>query len=102
MAYGGESQLLAELAQPILLAAHKYQLLQVVHICEKEIAGNICEQNSINLFIFADTFQLVKLKAKAMEIVNQLQNPTKHEDWMVRVWKGSKHLLKNCRKWIGS
>ena len=63
--YTGEVEKLEEKAESLLLAADKYALTDLKDMCEKFLCRNLHVQNVVDYVLFADTYNIVKLKEQS-------------------------------------
>ncbi|XP_008216040.1 speckle-type POZ protein B-like [Nasonia vitripennis] len=67
--YAGKTNDIDALADDLAVAADKYALDGLKNICEKRMLKILNMDNVINFVQLADTFQMVKLKKKAIEFI---------------------------------
>ena len=68
--YTGKVLNLDEMADSLLAAAEKYQLIRLKAMCEKTLLENLSIQNASDMLVFADLHKADQLKTQIIDFIN--------------------------------
>ena len=67
--YRGKSSKMESMAEPLLIIADKYEILDLKDICEDSIFSDITTENAIQIVLFADKYNASKLLHKTIDFI---------------------------------
>lgn len=80
--YSGKVQNLKKVAKDLLAAADKYQMPQLVEMCEEHLMSNLTVDTAPEILVLSHLHKAVKLKTVVVEfIISNRKDVMKSENW---------------------